>query len=80
MQCAERSRLFSTFERTARAFAEAVAGLRDLTGYDLIAQQRLVAHVRAACDAAQSALADHEQQHACARAVKVSGSEETVLR
>jgi hypothetical protein len=43
-----------------------VNGLRDLKGYDLIAQRKLVAHIRAACDAAQTSLLDHEQTHGCA--------------
>lgn len=56
------------FERTARAFAEAVAGMRDLDGYDLIAQQRLVTHIREACDGAQVALTEHLQSHGCVHA------------
>lgn len=65
MDCAERTRLFGHLERTARAYAESVSELRELHGYDLIAQQRLVIHIRAACDAAQDALTDHERDHGC---------------
>jgi len=67
MMCPERTRLFSHLDRTAKAFAEAVTGLKDLRGYDLIAQQRLVTHIRAACDSAQAALAEHEKAHRCAQ-------------
>ena len=73
MQCSERTRLFDHFERTARAFAEAVGGLRDLEGYDLIAQQRLVEHIRQACESAQIAWTDHQQSHACARPAPGAG-------
>lgn len=72
MQCPERTRRLDHFERTARAFAEAVSGLRDLHGYDLIAQERLVTHIREACDSAASSLTEHEQSHGCSR---VSASE-----
>ena len=65
MNCAERARHVGHLERTAKAYAEAVAELRDVRGYDLIAQQKLVAHIRAACDAAQAALTDHEEAHHC---------------
>lgn len=70
MHCPERTRLFDHFERTAKAFAEAVSGLRDLKGYDAISQQRLVTHIRAACDSAQAALAEHEESHGCAKVEK----------
>jgi hypothetical protein len=33
----------------------------------LIAQERLVAHIRQACDAAQSSLAEHQEAHGCSR-------------
>ena len=67
MQCPERTRRLDHFERTARAYAEAVSGLRDLQGYDLIAQERLVTHIREACDAAAASLAEHHKSHGCAR-------------
>jgi len=75
MKCPERTRLFDHLERTAKAFAEAISGLRDLHGYDLIAQQKLVAHVRSACEAAQRALSDHEEAHQCARLLTAHASE-----
>jgi len=81
VQCPERARLFDHFERTARVFAEAVSGLRDLKGFDLIAKKKLVAHTRDACDAAQAALCDHEQAHSCAGAASPeSRSEELTFR
>jgi hypothetical protein len=78
MQCPERTRRLDHFERTARAYAEAIGGLRDLQGYDLIAQERLVHHIREACDAAAAALADHQQSHGCARAGVHPGLENKV--
>ncbi len=82
MRCPERTRLFDHLERTAKAFAEAVGGLRDLTGFDLIAQQKLVGHVRAACNAAEAALADHEKTHGCAglKANETATGGEIVMR
>jgi hypothetical protein len=65
MNCPEHSRLLGHFERTARAYADAVGELRGLSGFDLIAQQKLVAHIREACDNAQALLANHEQAHGC---------------
>lgn len=65
MQCPERTRLLNHFERTAQAFAEAVSGLRDQHDYDLIAQERLVAHIREACDGAHAAWSDHQKTHGC---------------
>jgi hypothetical protein len=81
MQCPERARLLNHLERTAQAFAEAVGGLRDLHGYDLMAQERLVAHIRDACDGAHAAWSDHQKIHGCGSvAVDLPAEPEPVRR
>lgn len=80
MQCPERTRLFNHFERTAQAFAEAVSGLRDINGYDLLAQDRLVAHIREACDGAQLAWSDHQKTHGCGRVAAESHADPEPVR
>jgi hypothetical protein len=79
MRCPERTRLFDHFERTAKAFAEAVSGLREVGGYDALAQQRLVAHIRSACDGAQTALLRHEEAHRCTDIGAEKSSEQSEL-
>lgn len=80
MQCAEHTRLFDRFERAAQAYAEAVSGLRDLYGYDLIAQQKLVTHIQEACALGQVALADHEHAHGCTLVAASDASSRSEVR